>query len=139
METRKSSLLVYRHFLTRKDVYKRALAMQNHINELEEEHKWGPKEMSFVQMALDAEMPINLHDVGELHIRLLYLAYLNISSAPLSFRASPHVPGFPGASREIWAIGPTQRYHRMLFADGARAWLKRSAIGDNSYVYPPVG
>lgn len=72
--------------------------MQNHINELKEEHRWGPKEMSFVQMALDAEMPINLHEVGELHEQFVFLTFLKMTPASLSFRASPHVPGLPRAS-----------------------------------------
>lgn len=72
--------------------------MQNHINELKEEHRWGPKEMSFVQMALDAEMPINLHEVGELYEQFVSLTFLKITPASLSFRASPHVPGLPRAS-----------------------------------------
>lgn len=58
----------HKHFLARKDVCKRSLAMQNRIDELKGAHKWGPKEMAFVLSTLDADsdIPINLHEVGEL-------------------------------------------------------------------------
>ena len=54
-----------RYYMTRKQMYERALAMQKRIEELRVVHKWGPKELSFVELALDETMPIQLHNIGK--------------------------------------------------------------------------
>lgn len=39
--------------------------MQKRIEELRVIHHWNEKDLSFVQLALDEPMPMNLHSVGE--------------------------------------------------------------------------
>lgn len=53
-----------RYYTTRKQAYQKALAMQKRIEELRAEHKWDAEDLSFVQLALDETMPIQLHSIG---------------------------------------------------------------------------
>ncbi|EJD04840.1 peroxisomal oxidase [Fomitiporia mediterranea MF3/22] len=49
-----------RYYMTRKELYIKALAMQKRIEELREIHHWDEKDLSFVQLALDEGMPMYL-------------------------------------------------------------------------------
>lgn len=39
--------------------------MQKRVEELRAAHGWDEKDLSFVQLALDEMMPIQLHTIGE--------------------------------------------------------------------------
>ncbi|KAI0702796.1 acyl-CoA oxidase [Cerioporus squamosus] len=50
-----------RSFLTRSELYHRALAMTNRLHELQELHKWSPEEASIAFRLIDEPLPIGLH------------------------------------------------------------------------------
>ncbi|RPD77314.1 acyl-CoA oxidase [Lentinus tigrinus ALCF2SS1-7] len=50
-----------RSFLTRSQMYYRALAMTNRLHELQEIHHWSPEEVNIAFKLVDEPLPINLH------------------------------------------------------------------------------
>lgn len=54
----------FRYYDTRKEAFKKALATQKRIEELRAIHNWDEKDLSFVELALDVTMPIQLHKIG---------------------------------------------------------------------------
>ncbi|TDL27073.1 acyl-CoA oxidase [Rickenella mellea] len=53
-----------RAFLTRTEMYNRALAMTLRMQKLKDEHKWSPRETTIASIALDEGMPITLHQAA---------------------------------------------------------------------------
>ena len=54
-----------REFMTRTERYERGLSMTNRIFELETIHCWSELETKTAFAALDEQLPIGLHNVGE--------------------------------------------------------------------------
>ncbi|TBU22641.1 peroxisomal oxidase [Dichomitus squalens] len=50
-----------RPFLTRTELYHRALAMTNRLHELQEQHKWSAEDANLAFRILDEPLPIQLH------------------------------------------------------------------------------
>ena len=53
-----------RSFMTRSEMYYRALAMTNRLHELQELHHWSAEEASVAFKLIDEPMPIGLHMAG---------------------------------------------------------------------------
>lgn len=147
----RSSLVLwsYRHFWARKDVYKLSPAMQNRIDELKEAHRWGPKEMSFVLSALDADIPgpINLHEVGELALQTInYIPSISYSilsafEPALISQASPKLlEHYSQLVRHKSILGPRPSSAICRRSSGTAHWQtsRNWRQQRRTYIYPAV-
>lgn len=101
----------YRYYATRTETYEKALAMQKRIEELRVIHHWDEKDLSFVQLALDEPMPMNLHSVGESNIHCLPLFLSKPLCLPLAFEPVINSQG----SQELKAqFGPLVKHRGIL-------------------------
>ena len=104
--------LNHRSFLTRTQMYHRALAMSNRLRELKELHRWSPEEAAIAFKLVDEPMPDALHVAG-MHLSS------NVASGT-DFRSSFSVRACDTVTRLARVEAEVQRAHR-------QAWHPRAS------------